>query len=117
MTSLMQIAMANAVVAVPLAALVWGISRMVRRPAFTHAVWIVVLLKFITPPFFELPFSVSIPLATNATEPQIALPLDTDDVAEPVELSPSADLAEVSPTSNQRVDSEASNSGSGQGIS
>ena len=63
MTTLFDIAVTNAVIVVPLAVLVWLVSRVARRPALTHALWIVVLLKLVTPPLFHLPVTFSIPTA------------------------------------------------------
>ncbi|MEE9393575.1 MAG: M56 family metallopeptidase [Planctomycetota bacterium] len=46
----------NAVWALPLAALAWLTSRVFkRRPSLSHALWLLVLLKLITPPLWELP--------------------------------------------------------------
>lgn len=55
MHSLFEVGIANALVAAVLADAVWGITRLVQRPALTHALWILVLLKLVTPPILELP--------------------------------------------------------------
>lgn len=65
MTTLLSILLINAVVVVPLAAGVWCVSRFARRPALTHILWVLVLFKLVTPPFFRLPFSITIPAAGN----------------------------------------------------
>ena len=63
MTTLFNIALINAVTVLPLALLAWVVSRLARRPALTHALWVLVLLKFITPPLFNLPVTIEMPVA------------------------------------------------------
>jgi beta-lactamase regulating signal transducer with metallopeptidase domain len=53
--ALLQIALVNAVLAALLACVVALIARKVRRPALVHALWLVVLVKLVTPPAFEVP--------------------------------------------------------------
>lgn len=55
MSALLQIGLVNAAVATVLACLAALIGRKVRRPALVHALWLVVLMKLVTPPVFELP--------------------------------------------------------------
>jgi WD40 repeat protein/beta-lactamase regulating signal transducer with metallopeptidase domain len=59
MNSLVVMALSNAVVAALMAVVVIAISRVCRRPALTHGLWLLVLLKLITPPVFEVPVRVS----------------------------------------------------------
>lgn len=47
----------NATVATLLALAVWLASRSIRRPAVIHALWLIVLLKLITPPLLLVPFA------------------------------------------------------------
>jgi beta-lactamase regulating signal transducer with metallopeptidase domain len=54
MTPLLEGAIANAVLAVPLAALA-VVSVWLRRPAVTHAVWMLVLLRLLMPPIWRVP--------------------------------------------------------------
>ena len=61
MSTLFAIAVTNAVVVVPLAVLAWLVGRLVRKPALTHALWIIVLLKLVTPPLVHLPVPISDP--------------------------------------------------------
>ncbi len=63
MATLLNIALINAVTVLPLAALALGVSRFARRPALTHALWVLVLLKFVTPPLFHLPVTIEVPAA------------------------------------------------------
>jgi TonB family protein len=51
----LEIAMANAGSALLLAAMVGIASRCIRRPAVTHVLWALVLLRLLIPPVFELP--------------------------------------------------------------
>lgn len=66
MATLLNIALMNAVTVLPLAALAFVVSRMIRRPALTHAVWVLVLLKFVTPPLFNLPVTIEVPVAAES---------------------------------------------------
>lgn len=77
MAFLLDVALANLLVAVLLAAAaalagLWG-----RRPALTHALWLLVLLKLITPPLFDCPLlpaspapSTEVAQAEPAPEPE-----------------------------------------------
>jgi len=58
MSTLLNSILLNALVATALAVAVWAtgaIPTMRRRPGLRHGLWIVVLLKLVTPPLFELP--------------------------------------------------------------
>jgi len=57
-SALLQIGLVNALLAALLACLVGLVARKLRRPALTHALWIVVLAKLVTPPIFEVPIEV-----------------------------------------------------------
>ena len=63
MTTFLNIALINAVTVLPLALLALFVSRIARRPALSHAVWVLVLLKFVTPPLFHLPVTIEVPVA------------------------------------------------------
>jgi WD40 repeat protein/beta-lactamase regulating signal transducer with metallopeptidase domain len=52
---LLEIGLANAVVALGLALLALLAGRLSRRPALVHSLWLLVLLKLVTPPLFLLP--------------------------------------------------------------
>jgi beta-lactamase regulating signal transducer with metallopeptidase domain len=65
MTTLLQIALVNAVTVVPLALLAGIVGRFARRPALSHIMWVLVLLKFITPPLFNTPVTVEVPVVTQ----------------------------------------------------
>src|SRR5262245_51241671 len=57
MTWLLEIGLSNLVVASALALIAAMIGRCCRRPALTHALWLLVLLKLITPPLIRVPLS------------------------------------------------------------
>ncbi|MCA9321281.1 MAG: hypothetical protein KDB53_11130, partial [Planctomycetes bacterium] len=55
---LLDIALANALVATVLGCIVFLLRRPLRdRPALLHALWVLVLLKLVTPPLFEIEVS------------------------------------------------------------
>ena len=58
MSLLLEIALSNAVVATLLALLVVLVSRFCRRPALIHGLWLVVLLKLVTPPVIPVPVGI-----------------------------------------------------------
>ncbi len=55
MSALLEIALINAIVAGFLAVLAAGVGRLARRPALAHALWLLVLLKLLTPPIIQIP--------------------------------------------------------------
>src|SRR2546422_734012 len=60
MRALLEIGLTNAGLATVLALGAAVLSRMCRRPALTHALWLLVLVKLLTPPF--LPVTVPWPV-------------------------------------------------------
>src|SRR5437879_6255717 len=61
MHPLLEMILSNALVATLLAVLAALVSHVVRRPALTHALWLLVLLKLVTPPLVpvQLPWSLA----------------------------------------------------------
>jgi beta-lactamase regulating signal transducer with metallopeptidase domain len=57
MEMLLRVGLSNAACAAGLAALAWVASQLFRRPAVSHALWVLVLLKFVTPPIWTVPIS------------------------------------------------------------
>jgi beta-lactamase regulating signal transducer with metallopeptidase domain len=51
----MEIGLSNAAMATLLAVFAAGLCRLYRRPALAHGLWLVVLLKLVTPPLVEVP--------------------------------------------------------------
>ncbi len=94
MTTLFQIAVINAVTVLPLALLAFVVGRLSRRPALTHVVWVLVLLKLVTPPLFNLPVTIQMPVAYVPTAEATSrgfdmqvLPAVTEHAFEPVPKS------------------------------
>lgn len=59
MSWLIETALANAAVAILLAAVISLVGRRVRRPAVLHVLWVLVLVKLVTPPL--LPINIPVP--------------------------------------------------------
>lgn len=59
MNAFLEMALSNAVMASLMALAVFGLSRFCRRPALIHSLWILVLVKLITPPLLPIPITVS----------------------------------------------------------
>src|SRR5947209_17519517 len=64
MSALLQVALTNAVLALGLAVIAWA-SSFLRRPAITHTLWLLVLLRLVMPPVWQLPVG---PRGLAATE-------------------------------------------------
>lgn len=92
MTTLLEIVFINALTVVPLAVLAFALGRWAKRPALTHVAWVLVLMKLVTPPFFQLPVAIELPQlpAEFQTAPALQLP------SEPIEsVTSSSDLVPV----------------------
>ncbi len=50
MNAIVAVLLANAVLVVPLALAAWVTMRLLRRPAISHALWVLALIKLLTPP-------------------------------------------------------------------
>lgn len=77
MKSLMAIGLGNALAAALLAVLAAAAARLVRRASVVHALWLLVLIKLVTPPLWPVPIlKPSVPAAVPAAHeelPDIAL--------------------------------------------
>src|SRR5262245_2447635 len=97
MDSLLDAALRNAALAVPLAALVLILGIVFRRPALLHVLWIVVLLRLLMPPIWNV--SVPRPIAP---EPVVAetstLTIDIEDAAPPQPAKGQAAAEEHAPS-------------------
>src|SRR5690242_18040567 len=73
MSTLLLSGLSNAVLAALLALAVAALGRLCRRPALVHSLWLLVLLKLVTPPLLPLP----VPdwLSVPAPEPVAWAPL------------------------------------------
>src|ERR1700732_3715872 len=57
MPVLLEIGLTNAVLAALLALVVFGLTRICRRAPVVHALWLLVLIKLITPPLVSCPLA------------------------------------------------------------
>jgi beta-lactamase regulating signal transducer with metallopeptidase domain len=73
--NILRIAVSNAVVAGIAAPAVWGFGRLVRRPALMHALWLVVLLKLLTPPLWTIPVRALPATRTSAPTLEVVPPV------------------------------------------
>src|SRR5262245_38164280 len=91
MHPLLEMVLSNALVATLLAVVAAVVSQVVRRPALTHALWLLVLLKLVTPPLVpvQLPWSLDNTSAEPPTGPAetSANRQQTVDAIEPAELA------------------------------
>jgi beta-lactamase regulating signal transducer with metallopeptidase domain/archaellum component FlaC len=65
MESLVHAMLGNAVVVVVLAVMVAITGRVCRRPALIHGLWLIVMLKLVTPPVVPVSLPVSLPVELN----------------------------------------------------
>src|SRR5215469_303509 len=86
MDTLLRVALSNAVVATALAVVAAATGRLCRRPALTHGLWLLVLLKLLTPSLITLP---AWPAAAPMPEPQAVLTPPAEPTDAPVSLEPS----------------------------
>ena len=82
MTWLVQTLLSNAVLVGLLAIPVWGVTKTVRRPALTHALWTLLLLKLITPPIVPvaLPWEIQLPSSIEHLSFETNLAVDQRDL-------------------------------------
>jgi beta-lactamase regulating signal transducer with metallopeptidase domain len=85
--AILRIALSNTLLAAMLALTALAISRTFRRPALSHALWLIVLLKLITPPLWN----VALPLMPVEKKP----PLPPTELSMPVPESAPIQRAEV----------------------
>src|SRR5687768_5384519 len=55
MSWLLIVGLKNAILVAPLAVLALGIGRYTKRPALDHVLWLIVLVKLLTPPLVDVP--------------------------------------------------------------
>jgi beta-lactamase regulating signal transducer with metallopeptidase domain len=107
MAAFLSFALINALVAIPLAILAWVVGRWFQRPALTHVLWVLVLLKLVTPSPFRLPVALELPAPAPLVD--IAHPdwpaASTDRADRWVHRSatPNASVAMAPPVSDQGV--------------
>src|SRR5437870_1573950 len=90
---LIEIGLSNIAMAAALAVVAVIVGRAFRRPALTHSLWLLVLIKLITPPLFYVPvaFLTSLAAETAAKEPE-ALVLAEPEVPPVAKLLPAEAL-------------------------
>lgn len=60
---ILEYALGNTLLATPLALLAWTIGRWRRHPSLAHALWVLVMIRFVMPPIAVVPWlSVRVPL-------------------------------------------------------
>jgi beta-lactamase regulating signal transducer with metallopeptidase domain len=74
MSPLLQVGLSNCVMALALAAVAASAGRWCRRPAVAHGLWLLVLLKLVTPPLVTIPVPWPGPGEPAATSAAAALP-------------------------------------------
>src|SRR5438105_2422304 len=60
MAALLDLGVSNALMATVLALIAATVSSLGRRPALAHALWLLVLLKLVTPPLVLLPLNIEV---------------------------------------------------------
>lgn len=109
MNQLLEIGLTNAALATLVAVFATLAGRLVRRPALAHALWLLVLLKLVTPPFVLVPVTLpkaavrtevaavslgSVPLVATSAAPETAPPS-----LEPVPVHPAGEALPSNQTS------------------
>jgi beta-lactamase regulating signal transducer with metallopeptidase domain len=92
MTTLLLTALSNALAATLLAVIAFFVGRYLRVPALAHTLWLLVLVKLITPPLVQIPVAwieVEVPAAPQARE--MSLQPDPQPSAKPKRPRPASD--------------------------
>ena len=100
MQSILEAAVSNAFMALLIAVLVAVLTPAIRRPSVLHALWLLVLIKLVTPPLIDVPLPAlmsSRDVAINSqalSTPPFSLPLETHELFTPTrqKLPASADV-------------------------
>jgi beta-lactamase regulating signal transducer with metallopeptidase domain/Leucine-rich repeat (LRR) protein len=74
MNELFLVASHNTVVALGLAVVVWGVTRVWRNPAVAHLLWLVVLLKLVAPPLMHVDWASVLP--SRGTDSHVVVKTD-----------------------------------------
>jgi beta-lactamase regulating signal transducer with metallopeptidase domain len=80
----LQLGVGNALMALPLALAAALVGRFGRRPALTHALWLLVLVKLVTPPLLPLP----LPWLTDALPALATADVTPEPIQEPAPAPP-----------------------------
>jgi beta-lactamase regulating signal transducer with metallopeptidase domain len=101
METLLHLGLSNAVLATLLALLAAGASRLLRRPALCHILWLLVFLKLVTPPLYHILLPWSVPPTTPREETSRRPPSYAESpafVGPPAPASLSSDTTETAET-------------------
>jgi WD40 repeat protein/beta-lactamase regulating signal transducer with metallopeptidase domain len=90
-TTILEAVLGNAAVAAAMAGVAFIVARRANRPALAHALWLLVLIKLLTPPFFTVPLR-CLPARTPSAE------VSTQSIAPSPADAPSALVVIVGPT-------------------
>lgn len=115
MNRILEIGLSNAVVATGLALLAALVGRLVRRPALAHVLWLLVLLKLVTPAFWAVPVSWPQAFAPPARtpDPDLVAPSPAvsqeaapqgEDIASLREWEAVSDISEADATNRREVE-------------
>jgi beta-lactamase regulating signal transducer with metallopeptidase domain len=92
--TLLRVGLSNAVAACVLAVVAGAVGYFCRRPAVRHALWLLVLLKLVTPPLIDIPVWHPAPAEASALLAEPATPPDdAPELAVIVQPSPAEDEA------------------------
>src|SRR4051794_31950239 len=95
-TAMFEAVLGNLAVAAGLAGIAFLVGRRRHRPAVAHALWLLVLLKLLTPPIFAIPIP-CLPAATAEPALTATKPMTPESVAEiPTEARSSTQAADSS---------------------
>ncbi len=97
MSTAINFALGNTLMACVFAALAILVSQTFKRPALTHAMWLLVLVKLVTPPLWTLPIHVELSTATKPTAPPLI------SVHQEVEASPISSELTIETIQMERV--------------
>ena len=96
---LFQFAVSNALLACGLAALALLVGRLSDRPRLAHALWLLVLIKLVTPPLIPIPLNLT---AHDVTDDPgslvLAAPVPADSLATGIEAASATDSNQPLPT-------------------
>jgi beta-lactamase regulating signal transducer with metallopeptidase domain len=91
MDTLLEIGLRNALLATLLALIAWVVGKLARRPALTHVLWVLVLLRLLLPPLWNIgiprPAWITTPMTAAANESEL---LPARDVTLPPSSEPDA---------------------------
>lgn len=94
MSWLLIVGLKNALLVVPLAVAALAAGRCFRRPALAHVLWVLVLVKLLTPPLVNVPVGGSVDLGPWLAEiVPVAPPADQPIPREPQALPPGSSIA------------------------